>query len=328
MARPETTKKTHGRWEFVAILSVLLFTTVFALFRMRYGFNLNDEGHSLSVPVRYILGDIPFRDEVINPLRWFDILMVPVMLVIPKEGAVLALRELAMLVHFFCLCALLDAIKKHITPLLSITIFAATVFSNFITIWTPIYHTVAADFIFLFLALWFKGMSSRTSRSAILWGLTAGCMFFLAVICEIPIIALALIPAGVATCSLKKHRLSNSYFISTSAFLIIVFALSISTFIGLLSSGLFPDLLKALYIQRSVAAYGSGFAVKTLGIVKALAHALPYCIFHMVFWGVMTAQFLSERRRNKKNSISTVAVASGIALIYTTASIIFVVRNH
>ena len=55
--------------------ALLVAWAVFMCLRIRYGFDLTDEGMYVSSTDRLLHGDLPFRDDQENPLRQFDVLM-------------------------------------------------------------------------------------------------------------------------------------------------------------------------------------------------------------------------------------------------------------
>ena len=99
---------------------LLLFSAAFlyGLYRIRLGIGLNDEGMYLTAPLRYALGDVPFRDEFLNPHRMFDIVLWPLFAHFP-DITVLQLRVLWLLCQIGAAFALYRLFRRFAPDALS-----------------------------------------------------------------------------------------------------------------------------------------------------------------------------------------------------------------
>ena len=146
---------------FAAALPFVLFAGAFAfgLYRIRLGINTTDEGFYLSAPMRYALGDVPFRDEFLNPHRMFDIVLWPLYRVFP-ENTVYHLRLLWLIVQTACALSLYGVFRRFAPGWIPALACVATLFvSNMI--WSPGYHLMGTFFFVLAWSLWLTGCLSH-----------------------------------------------------------------------------------------------------------------------------------------------------------------------
>ena len=84
---------------------------VCGLYRIQFGISLTDEGFYLASPMRYALGDLPFRDEFFNPHRMFDVVLWPLFLLFP-DISVYELRALWLIVQLASVIALYGIFRR------------------------------------------------------------------------------------------------------------------------------------------------------------------------------------------------------------------------
>ena len=84
---------------------------LYGLYRIRLGFSLSDEGLYLTAPMRYALGDVPFRDEFSNPHRMYDLILWPLFRLHP-EITIYELRLCWLLIQFACVIAFYRVFKR------------------------------------------------------------------------------------------------------------------------------------------------------------------------------------------------------------------------
>lgn len=63
--------------EWFLVCALFLGALGFGVYRSRFGMDFGDEGSYGTAPLRYALGDLPFRDEIVNRKRGFDIVLAP-----------------------------------------------------------------------------------------------------------------------------------------------------------------------------------------------------------------------------------------------------------
>lgn len=300
---------------------IIAAAVAFGFYRLHYGFTTSDEGHSLSVPARYAMGDIPFRDEVLNPLRWFDIMLTPVMRLLPREGSVLFLRRAAYVFHLLCVIAFVVPFRKDLSPVAIAALFAATVYSNVYTYWTPTYHSASADFWMLSFGLWTAGMAASSKLRAGLIGSLAGVSGFAAILCIIPGVALLSVPLVAADRALKKQGKHSSESISGNAFVItssVLFACSAAI---LFRSGLLGYLIEDIaYIRRC---YDTGLSRAAL-LLKEFLQASPFAAAHAFFWLAPLCAAYRAKRSPHGSRLALFVLFPALTVIYISLSTLFV----
>lgn len=284
--------------ERIAATAIIAAAVLFGFYRLRFGLSYSDEGFSLSSALRYSMGDTPFRDEILSPLRWFDILISPIVSRLPAEGSVLLLRQAAFIVHIACVGALALSIKRYIRPLQSALFFAAALFANMYTYWTPTYHSASFDFICLGASFLISGCVAATTREAAERGVFAGLAFSLAWACELPAAALLAAPAFLAARPSKsryksssdaKEPLRNAASSCGSAALFTSCLMLIFVYLALRSQLLIPDIREDLRIQMSLAQYSSGPLAKLAWLLAEITKAAPWFALHSACWALVVA---------------------------------------
>lgn len=312
--------RDNGLVEKVAAIAIFAAAAAFGFYRLRYGLSFKEEGLCLSTPFRFSIGEVPFRDEALVSLRWFEILMTPVMRLLPEKGSVLALRQLNLAFHFICLGALFYSLRKYFRPLLGAILFSASAYANIFNYWSPTYHSAAFDFICAALAFMIAGSGAASKRSAALRGLLSGVAFSFAWACELPAVAMLAVPGLVCVIELSRgcapgrrggegnapadnkrngrQRLSVP-FVCCAAAIAVSVALLAGSFAAIRSAGLSPDLLDAVKILVTIDVYGYGMGHKVALIARDMARALPWFAFHAACWG-MFISFANLTRRGRR----------------------------
>lgn len=234
---------------FSGILAWFILAVVFwcGLYRIQFGINYTDEGLYLASPMRYALGDLPFRDEWMNSLHMFDLVLAPLFHFFPNVS-VYHIRLVWLVVQFSAMLAVYMLFKRFSSPLVVSLACGSTVWlSNFI--WTPGYHLMGAFFFALGWALWLSGCLSKSRRVSILLGLVGGLAFTLAAISYVPLVIVLIVPALVLAAPLFTRRRRTTITLATFVFLVTYAALStvlLLSFAGLHLLGHWIDACNAI----------------------------------------------------------------------------------
>lgn len=322
--------------EKVAAFAILACAAAFGIYRLRYGLSFKEEGLCLSSPMRFSMGDLPFRDEALVAFRWFEILMTPVTGLLPEKGSVMALRQVNLVFHFACLGSLFYSLRKYVRPLLGAILFVCAAYSNIFNYWTPTYHSAAFDFACVALALLIIGCGAGSRRRAAALGLISGVAFSFAWACELPAVAALTAPGLVCAAGLlravaaKRSRSEgvsceengepaarglSAPFICGAAAVATSVLLLVCAFAAIGEAGLFPDLRDAA--RLTVGLYSNLLINKFVSVMGDMARALPWFAFHCVCWGAFL--YIGIARRRGRGGIAALFCALFVAVIYTGA---------
>lgn len=338
----------------IASVALMAGTVVFGFFRLRYGFSFSDEGLFLSTPLRYCLGDVPFRDEVLDSLKGFHIMMSPLLCRLPVVGTVILFREIAFTFHFLCVGALLFSLRKFLNPMMLAMLFVIGTLSNIFNYWTPSYHTLAFDFICAAAFFLVMGTGARSPGKSILPGVAAGVAISLAWVCEIPMLPLIAVPVLIAfTAHAHIHKgmraargldtrrkiavgaqygdeRDDSFWRVASACCISMFMVSVVVLLCVIravqTSGLFPDIAFSLEMLSTVKQYGGGAWERVAGFFRDLRIPMQWAFFNAVCWLLIFG--LMRRWSSGGKKLIYMICALSIILIYVLFPfILFIKRN-
>jgi hypothetical protein len=224
-SQPSALKTARERISQASIWCIFTGSLSYGLYRIRFGINLADEGFYLASPLRYALGDLPFRDEWANPLRMFDIVLAPVLYLVP-DVSVYQLR-FAWLVVQVTSALTLYMLLRRFAPDVVVALACTTTLWLPNIIWTPGYHVMSASFFVLAWVLWLFGCLSRAPRAAGALGSLGGSIFFLATLSYLPLLAVLIVPAAALAWALVSRRLPPGVIPSTAGFFaVFVFSLT------------------------------------------------------------------------------------------------------
>jgi hypothetical protein len=238
-------------------LSVFIVAAVVAagLYRLRFGIGFTDEGMYLSNPFRYLLGDVPYRDDITNSVRGFELILWFVMRLLPNAGNVLIMRYIWVVFHFLCVGALVLSLRRYMPPIALAAAFALIAFLNVGGKWTPGYDVMTPDFMCLCLSCWVSGMFSDRFAARSLWGAGAGVAFAMGALCYMPLAVLLVIPAGFIVYGLLAKE-NNRRIIPCNAAWIAVSCALIAAGVGLLFAfGLWKDFHHAYLVLKNSETY-------------------------------------------------------------------------
>jgi hypothetical protein len=270
------------------LLSLCLFLLMvgFGYLRATKGIDLTDEGSYLSTAMRYSLGDVPFRDEFMNTVRPFDLLVSPVFIVFP-DISLLQMRSLGLILEILSLLTLFLFFSRYAPPLLVAFACSVAFFIN-CGILSPSYNSLSRGFSTISLTFYLfscvsEGRYRRISLSAL-----GGAFFSLCVLSYPSQILLLIIPIAAGVFSLlsptRRDILWTPWFVFVGTFV----SLMAFAFILLISFGLLPDFVEGFSTMRSITPFGSGPWVKSQILLRELLQIMPYglgilCVYLVAF---------------------------------------------
>ena len=139
-----------SRWLWAALLTLVLLS---ARQRLAHGFSLTDEGFVLASASRYVLGDVPYRDEALTALRSADLLVALLMRFLPVD-TVLFWRWVGYALQLGSLALLALWLARGL-PFLPLTVLlAALAFYTPFNLWTPQYANLGLLIVLAATSLW------------------------------------------------------------------------------------------------------------------------------------------------------------------------------
>lgn len=303
------------------IAGVVIAVAAAGLLRARYGISLTDEGSYLTAPFRFIMGDMPLRDDSSSVGTWYFIFLEPFMKFLPHAGTVLFFRCAGVIFHVLCLWALFEVFAKKIPLPALLAAFAAAAYVNIYGIWTPGYNAMSADFGFLCLAFWLKGLDAESSRPAALNGAIAGVMLGLAIICYLPCIALLGAPAALALHRLIRRNRSGHAFACHASFLAAAAAMCVLIVAYLAAAGLLDDFFNGFRLARTSTDFNFS-PIEKFKYLLSLLNSMTtpgLALGHLFFWS-LGVYFVSRRRAGFGAAAGIIATAAVYALFLYSAA--------
>jgi len=251
-----------GQYLFSALFFASLF--LYGWWRATRGIDLTDEGMYLSTAMRYSLGDLPFRDEIMNLLRPFDILVSLVFRLNPHV-TLLDMRLIGMALHLAVLLVFFVLLCRHFPPLPVSLLLGITFFlNNYFGIMSPSYNLLSNEFSLLAAALWLFG--ARGGGLRLFFASAAGLCGALAVLSYLPLMApYAVVVAFMLLAAVKDRALRPAALVCVSSFCAVLLVF----LAWLLLSGLQADYH---YWYRAVVetnlAYNRGISGKFMDLLR------------------------------------------------------------
>ncbi len=296
------------------LASILLFTAVF-LFASRHstkGIDLTDEGMYLSTAMRYAMGDIPFKDEKMNIMRPFDVLLSFVFRCRP-DITLLQIRHLGLTLHGISLLLFFLLMSRYTPPLLA-AILCSTMFftNNFMGISTPSYNSMSSDFSLISFTLWSYALIAKLPGIRLITAVGGGCAFGIAVISYPPLITLILIPVlFIVLC--RFNRMYHEYLLSSIVFFI-TFLLAIGIFLFTINQfGSWPSFIDDFMSAATITDLANVGLIDKIGVVfKTYMHitASGFLIMMSLFF----IFFIIKRKVNSK--INRVILTTIVIILY------------
>ncbi len=263
-----------GTWiSHLPALAIFGGLALYGALACRYGIGFTDEGMKLSVPHRYALGDLPFRDEVLTAGRSFGIVLWPLFALSP-DVSVLELRYLSIALQLASAGAFFAVLARFASPLLVAAALAATAFMARVGFWTPAYNILGVHLCMLGLALWILGCLAHreVARSAL--GATGGLAFALGVVAYNSFVLSALVPLLAWLSALRRGDRAVSR--ASLAFLASGAVLGLGVIGWLWSEGLIADFRDAVALVGAQPQYRPTLGERLLLFARGLEPWLPH----------------------------------------------------
>jgi len=270
---PEKAWGPQWGWTDLAGLMVLLGLTVYGLLRIRLGLDLTDEGFYLSAPLRFALGDVPFRDDISNPVRLFDLFLWPVYSTFPKI-TVWQLRLIGLGIHLAAVTSVTVLLRRY-APAYLIALIAGSAAFAYEWIWTPNYNLMGADFLTIGLCLWIAGCRSPRSFRNTGLAAAAGLCLFIGIMSYFPFFAVLIVPLFAFIPGPARNNLRSPSFRTTVETLGTAAFLFLSAAALLFYAGLFEDWLNAAKFAFSTQGSGRPFTERIPAYLSHLWVSLP-----------------------------------------------------
>jgi hypothetical protein len=311
------------RWTSRA-LALVIFGCAFAygVYRIGLGLDLGDEGLYLAAPLRYALGDLPFRDEFLNPLRMFDVVLWPLFWAAP-ELTLFELRLFWLVVQMGAAVALYSLLRRFAPGWLVALSCAATLYlSNLI--WTPGYHLMGTFFFVLSWSLWLAAAVSKRGAVPVALGATSGAVFFAGAVSYVPLAALALIPVLVLARELwrggRQQTQPAARVRATSAHLGSLLGCAVAAIAAVAVAGLAPDWLAAHRIMLTAANYSASPTEKLAGFARQVVPFLPLVLAAAL---LAVAAVVASGRGSRLSRLAEHPVGLGAVTLLSCAGLLF-----
>lgn len=244
------------------------------------GLDLTDEGWYVSTPLRYALGDMPFRDEVINTVHSYDILLSLVFRIFP-DISLLQIRVLGVIFQLASLGIFFILLIRFIPPYAaSLCLGVMFLVNNFSGLSAPSYDSLSSGFLLALITFSVFSFISAYNTTRTLCSIASGIIFILLCISYGPMFLLILIPLSVlAVMAAGKDSQDKKIFIRGSLlFFLTVVMLGVICFLLIFLNGILSDLLANLKLAYS--AHAGRFYLplwkRFLFISKELLSTMPF----------------------------------------------------
>lgn len=236
-------EKRQGVFSFAFCLLILAALTVFGLYRSSFGLDLMDEGHYLSNPMRYALGDLPFRDEIQNALRSVDIVMWPLASLFPNLG-LYGYRALGVILCMAVMAGMCVFFRKQAPLYLIAPACAASAFLG-VGYWVPGYNQFGTTFYFLSIMCWLSACERHPRKNTVLLSLLAVLLFFIGILSYSPLAGTIIVPVFAVALCLVAGKKNSRVVLASLIFIIGIVLLSLAAVGVVHFSGLAGDWLAA-----------------------------------------------------------------------------------
>ncbi len=238
-------------YQYIFSAFMLLVLLSFGAWHCTKGIDLTDEGMYLSAPMRYALGDRPFRDEIMNVTRPFDVLISPIFKFFP-DVTLLQMRLLGLGLQVLAVAFFGFFLTKYFPPhIVVFPCFVASIVSNTYDIYSPSYNLLSSSFSLISLTFLMLGMQSSSRFKETLFSIAGGIFLALTVfsystqvlLCSVPIFFVLL---GLLR-SEQNHECTRPCLVFSGTFF---FLLGVAV-VTLLRSGLMKDVVSGFKIAAA-----------------------------------------------------------------------------
>ncbi len=274
---------------FLGALALFAAVHQYATYRAQLGVEFADEGLYVSAPMRYAMGDVPLRDEVVNPHRMFDVLLVPIFKVFP-DVTLIQMRFAGIWFQLLTAFVLFLALRGLAPDLPIAAACAATAFVPH-RILTPGYHAMGACFFVLAWALLWRSTSAARRGPGLVFGVMAGIAAFLGAFSYLPFLAVLAVPGVILLRGLVTRRGAPSTMRATASMLLTTGICIALTVAWIFAEGLHTDWWYDHRALSQTGIYASSVEEKfESSIVQLVPYALTVTVATALgCWGTMSA---------------------------------------
>ncbi|MDZ4860937.1 MAG: hypothetical protein SGI88_18335 [Candidatus Hydrogenedentes bacterium] len=170
----------------IAVMSIFVATLLFGFYRSQFGLSYTDEGYYLASPMRIALGDVPFRDEIVNPQRMFDIVFAPIFMMFPGV-TVYQLRCANVVLEVFASFCLFMGLRRFV-PAIPLAFACGLSVFMMNNSWSPNYHNTPVALAVLAWCCWLMAVRQEGKGRAALLAALSGAILFVAAVIYVPLL--------------------------------------------------------------------------------------------------------------------------------------------
>ena len=253
-------------------LAYLLFAIVIAysLATLHYGIDMNHEGFSVSTPLRYALGDLPFRDEVGLFGRGYDIVMWPIFSLFPNIG-LYALRLIGVGLIIGTAFGLYLLLKRFcpswlVAASLIAFIFPASLEGN----QAPSYQLLGTHLLYLSVILWCFACINTKWKWTVFFASLAGIIYFLGLVSNFNLFMVPIVPGIFIVIGLYRKKRDSAYLEASFVFLTVSTLLVLTSVVFLFTNGLMESFIESYEATMDGPLYNKPLTVKIIGLIGSV----------------------------------------------------------
>ena len=311
-------KKQKVQYSLSIFLFILLFG--FGYYHATKGIDLTDEGMYVSTPMRYSLGDVPFRDEIMNATRPFDVLLSPIFKAFP-DITLLQIRLIGLGLHVVSIVVLFLFLSRFAPPLIvAMPCAVSFIVSNPYDIYSPSYNSLSSDLSLLALTLWLMALVSNNRVRRRIFSSLGGLFCALAVLSYSTLIVIVGVPLTVAFISLLSFEKKRKQFYDSVSFVGAFLIVLLIAAAAVMAYGLMGDIIDGS--RMTVTSQGSitgGLMSRPIDWVRELFQHAKYGLMLLGTVGLTSFIIIKWDRLSSKwrlpLSVVVVALFGGLFLV-------------
>ena len=268
----------------------------------------------VSTAMRFSMGDIPFRDELMSALSQFNVLTSPLFWIFPGI-TLLQMRCIGIGLHIVSLFLLFIFLARYGPPLLVALLCSIMFFvNNFYGIASPSYNSLSSIFSLISLTVWLFAIAADKKAHRFFLSVLGGLFFSLAFFSYSSLVFILVIHVAVIGIAIYFCERPRIYIFSSLVFLITFGSIILTAVIIIASYGVVPDVIKGFWLAKETTILGAhGLLAKTGNLFKEFYHvAHKGFIAFAILGGAVLFSFLSGKGKKRYDFIYGCA---GIILI-------------
>lgn len=303
-------------------LSIFLFILLFGFgyYHATKGIDLTDEGMYVSTPMRYSLGDVPFRDEIMNATRPFDVLLSPIFKVFP-DLSLLQIRLVGLGLHSVSIVVLFLFLSRFAPPLIvAMPCAVSFIVSKPYNIFSPSYNSLSSDLSLLALTLWLISLASNNKVRRRIFSSLGGLFCALAILSYSTLIVIVGVPLAVAFIGLLSFEKKQKLFYTSIPFVKVFAIVSLIVVVAVMKYGLMGDIIDGF--RMTVTSQGSisgGLMSRPMAWIRELLQYAKYGLMPLGTVGLASFIIIKWDRPSSKwwlpLSVVVVALFGGLFLV-------------